>query len=205
MVETGKGKAVLGITALKKIPVIIGCLLFLFSVVLPFYHITGGRFGMDVWHPVYFSIDYWSFRSHESGFNMIGMTSLRDFSSDYWFYDYWFKDHANRILAAEPDLSWMLITTFAVQIATLVASFVSVLINKSKFLLVSIFLNLVAIALFSFAGNRFSEIPKSYDDYYETGYWLTYLSLFMFLIAFLTDLIIRRKQKINPKNITKTL
>jgi hypothetical protein len=115
---------------------VLGCLVFLFSMMLPFYLLDYP----DMSFPIYSdsSTYYWSFRSLNSRVSfptepptnspMVTTATL----TDNWFLDCWFHD----FFIDRLGLSKILITMFAVQILTLITGIASIFVKKSLFALV---------------------------------------------------------------------
>jgi len=174
-----------GIAALKKIPIIVGCLVFLFSILSPFCHSV--PFTIPEMRATEY---YWSFKvdiyaNHLGGHHI---------SRQYWFIDYWFDSYSGSWSFL--SLTWVLISIFVAQILTLMAGVTPILSNREVLALAPMALcSAVMVLMMNFC----QELSGNTDStYYEKGYWFTCLSLLVFLIAFITNLAVRKKQKKNP-------
>jgi hypothetical protein len=174
------------INLLKKILAIIGCLVFLFSFVSPFYYSNP----MSMIEQSY-SIYYWSFKADEQHYWVHSYTGDRQ----YWLYDYWFNDYY--AYATYPGLSWVLIFMFIAQILTLVTGIASIFVSSRIVSLIPIISCLTTIALMVHVNMRISENLVGRFSY-QQGYWLTYPSLFLFLYAFIFHLYSSREKTLHP-------
>jgi hypothetical protein len=159
----------LDIHALKRICVILGCLLFLISFISPFYHIK--VFYLAGASSTY----YWSyeFENHYSFFNQSGL-------NQQWFSDYWFTPY----LSVRFGITWILLPLFTIQVLTLLFSVVSIILSRRVLLLAPVLLSISAMALMVGTSMMPSEYPVSYSGEYQLGFYLVFLSLVPFLSAF---------------------
>jgi len=72
---------------LKKIPAVIGCVLFLCSMLYPFYH-----FIFPTMIEQSFSVYYWSYKSAVQTYWLRPPFATPQSIFEYWFCDYWFVD-----------------------------------------------------------------------------------------------------------------
>lgn len=170
----------LGIFALQKITAILGCLLFLCSAFLPFYHLSQ----YDGTLKQTYSIYYWSFKSSypiywSASYGDGQSTGLYRFV-DYWFYDYWFHDP----FLTEFRLSWVLIFMFVAQILTLATGIATILINKRILTLIPAILCSTVTVLMTYTNISLTELNLTLDSS-QLGYWLTYPSLALFIVSFI--------------------
>lgn len=180
----------LSIVVLRKFIVLIGCLLFSCSVIFPFYSLQ--RTGFNVRS----TTRYWSFKSFSFEvryrFDPIPEDGMSRTFLDYWFSDFWFHEK----FITDSGHSWVFVLLFTIQISALVTRLASVLVNRKILALVPIALCSTVTTLMIYVDSGHSRNTTWTN--YETGYWLTYPSLLMFLIAFITNLTTRKKQKKNP-------
>jgi len=165
----------LGIFALQNILVIFGCLLFLCSSILPFYHLSQ----YDGMLKQTYSIYYWSFKS---SYPIYWSASYGDGQSTglYRFYDFWFHDP----FLTEFRLSWVLIFVFMAQILTLATGITAIFINRRIFTLVSATLCSMVTVLMTYTIISLSKLNLTSDSY-QQGYWLTYPSIVLFIVSFI--------------------
>lgn len=181
MVTFGKRNATsLGISVLRRTPAILGCLLFLFSFISPFYHFT--PMTQIEFH---YSVYYWSFKSEVRIYDLDHFAGLRQ----YWFSDYWFNIFSGWNLG----LDWMLISMFAAQILTIAFSIASVIANRRVPALAAIVSCIATTALMIYVNTRIYD-ASFYLNSYEQGYWLTYPSMILFLLAFALSLLSHKKK-----------
>jgi hypothetical protein len=170
MVSFGKRNAKsLGINVLRRIPALLGCLLFLFSFISPFYHFTS-----QTQIEAHYSIYYWSFKSEVQIYELSHFAGLKQ----YWFFDYWLNSFSGWNLGLE----WMLISMLAAQILTIASSIASVIANRRVPALAAIVSCLATTALMIYVNTRIYN-ASFYLNSYEQGYWLTYPSMFLFITA----------------------
>ena len=150
------------ISVLRKVPYMVGCLLFLFSLISPFYLTEG------ILAPI--SNYYWSYR-HDS----YGMNPLHHYPNQYWFSNYWFTLWSN--------LPWVLLLMFIIQVLTLFLGVASVIFSRRILSFVPVLSCLGVLGLMVYAG----QILNTGLGGYQLGYYLVYPSVGIFLFAFLLN------------------
>lgn len=170
---SGKLKTFLaGILSLQKIPVILGCLLFICSIFFPFYHLSQYDHGIKQTYPI------WSFKSFYPEVYIHEMWRIYSWE-DHLFCDYWF----NELFMTDFRLSWVFIFMFVTQILTLAAGMAAIFINRRILAFMSATLCSMVTVLMTYASIAFSELNPTLDSY-QQGYWLTYPSILLFLASF---------------------
>lgn len=167
----------MSLNTLKKVLSMIGCLFFLCSLIFPFLFVSrpASQFMVD-WDNTYF----WSFKSSTHQIRSFFLNQ----TLEYWFYDYWVRESAFR-----SDLLVVFSLMFVVQILTLLAETASILINRRVLPLVPAILCPIVTALMVHVGTSYE-----FSISYQLGYWLTYPSMFLFIIAFMLTLVTSKKQ-----------
>jgi hypothetical protein len=182
-------------SVLKAIPAILACVVFLCSMALPFYHADYSGVGLDM--PVTHSlIDYWSFRSFNTKITSFEGGWIPDQVHesidrvDYWFSDCWFNDSS----IVKPNLSRVFTTIFITQILTFAIGVASIFVRKRLLALAPVILCVIATLLMIYASNQLSTLTP-YGSGLQLGYWLNYLSMLLFLGAFI----------LSARDMTKTI
>jgi hypothetical protein len=168
------------INLLKKVPIILGCLLFLLSILFPFCS----------YYPILTFDDklicyYWSFKSSTHIFYTLERYIVRipNRVVDYWFYEYWFS----HLSVFEP---WILIFMFIIQILTVATGIVSIFNTMRGIILCPVILcSIVLVLMIAITSIDYYLIFGSY----QLGYWLIYPSLFLFLLNFIMSLYFKKK------------
>lgn len=160
---------------LKKIPAVIGCLLFLCSMLYPFYH-----FIFPTMTEQRFSVYYWSYKSAVQTYWLRPPFATPQSISEYWFCDYWFVDTFMNGFG----LSWVLVFMFAAQIIILGTGITSIFSSKRILALVPTIMCPIVIALMVYTNLRLSHLNLT-TDFYQLGYWSTYPSTALFIVSFL--------------------
>lgn len=159
----------------RKTLTVLGCLFFLFSLILPFYYARWTSallpLGGGDW-----STYYWSYKADEHSVNALSQLRV----SQFWFSDYWLKNYEFVF-----DVQSILLPMFLVQLLTLALGLVSIRFDGRNLLLPPFLLSLVVAALMTYAGERISGDILAISTEYQVGYYLVYPSLAMFLFAFL--------------------
>lgn len=158
---------------LKKVPAILGCLLFLFSFILPFYYnywVTANG-GTQTY--------YWSYKSEYQYSPFAEHGGLRQ----YWFSDSWFSPYLN----AGFGLPWIIIPMFAIQSLTMVFSIASVFVNRRILWFAPVLSCWTVMALMIYTGMASS-------GQYQEGFYLTYPSVAVFMVASLLNEVTKRRQ-----------
>ena len=171
---------------IKKVLVILGCLLFLFSVVYPFYFMS--MHSMEYW-----GVTYWSYKADIT--EVIRTPS----SSQSWFFSYW--SNANTFYIDGPWTSWILLAMFAIQTLALAFGCASLVTNRRIILFVPVCLSLAVLALMSYVGYRLTSY-YGYSSYYgfgygggyQLGYYLVYPSVVLFVCAFALNEVVKKRQ-----------
>jgi hypothetical protein len=138
----------------------------------------------------FYSVDYWSFKvqymySHPGRLG-IGF-------AEYWFYQPGFYE-----FVPGPRLSSVLLLVFVAQVFTLGTGIVSIFVRKRVLALAPVILSLEVALLMVFVNFVLFESNSSVDTY-QTGYWLTYLSMFLFLLSSILNLVLNRRKKTESK------
>jgi hypothetical protein len=160
---------------LKKSPTVIGCILFLCSMLFPFYHCIFLSMTEQS-----FSVYYSSYKSTVQIYWLRPPFGTPQRISEYWLCDYWFGDY----FVEEFKLSWMLVLVFITQITALATGVASILINRRILALIpAITCPMVTVLMMCVSASLFK--PNLAVDVYQLGYWLTYPSLALFIISFM--------------------
>ena len=168
------------VSILRKIPAIFGCLLFLFSFIYPLYYaefitLAGGG-----------SIYYWSYKVDYRN-NIMAVLH----SNQYWFSNYWFSSYAFVGLGTP----WILISTFTLQVLTLVFGAVSIIFKRRILPFVPVLLSLAVII---YTGVIFSGIGPVFWGEYRLGYYLIYPSAILFVSALALNEVTNKRQTTRP-------
>lgn len=160
---------------LKALLTILGFLVFLFSIILPFYAISmgSGFYGS--------STQYWSYESHGHYGRMSGQS---------WFSDYWF----NPYMVIGLGIPWILVSMFTIQVLTLLFGAASIIFNRRMLSSAPVLLSLLAIALMLYTG----MMEETYSGKYQLGFYLAFPSLILFLSAFALSEVIKKRQTSKP-------
>ncbi len=171
--------AVSRMRVLKIVLLLLGCLVFLLSMISPFYllHAPGMSFPICSNSLTY----YWSFKSFNEKVEFLNFPPIvpdpQETLTEYWFSDCWYSDYFIERL----DLSKTLMAMFALQILTLLAGGISIFARSRLFALFPTVLCIAVILTMIHACVIFSSTYAL--DNRQQGYWLTYPSLFLFLSA----------------------
>jgi len=160
-------RSIISLAMLRRVLMVLGCLLFLSSMILPFLH-EDRRYIIDE------NLDrntYWSFKSLTQQIRSLKLLQ----PVEYWFYDSWTREYAYK-----SEFLLVFAFMFVVQLLTLVAGAASVFINKRILNLAAVILCPIVTALMVYVGTRFDYWTISYQQ----GYWLTYPSMLLFIAAF---------------------
>jgi hypothetical protein len=181
---------------LRKVIVILGCLFFLFSIILPFYHQIFYYGNSMIEESFYYSTYYWSFRvSRESG-RVFTSTILQ--STDYWFYQPAFYDFFLRSL-----LYNVLVAIFVAQLLTLATAIASVFYDRRILAFAPLALCSLVTVLMIYT--NIILLPSNFLlDSYLLGYWFTYPAILMFLISFILDITSRKRSSTYTRTPTLT-
>jgi hypothetical protein len=126
-----------------------------------------------------FSVTYWSYKAFSS-------TRGEVFLSGYWF------NNADPALASHLGISWILVAIFLLQVLTLASGIFSLL--KARKIRVIPFVSSMIIVLLMVQVYAKASGVSLVVHTYQLGYWLTYLSLFLFLDALIFHLYANREK-----------
>jgi hypothetical protein len=175
---------------LKKLLVILGCLLFLFSFIFPFYYANWSAALSDLSWSSY----YWSYKGCEHFFfGALGQPLSR--SDVGWFNQYWSGDESTF------DIRSVLIPVFGLQLLTLVLGLFPIRFSRRTLVLAPILSSLAVAVLMTYAGERISADVLAWSGEYQLGYYLVFPSIAMFLFAFLLNEV-TKKRKTTSRNIS---
>jgi len=172
--------------AVRRVITILGCLIFVFSFIYPFYYagfvVPGGKAWTNYWSYEYDSHYYASLRG--SG------------SSHQWFFGYWFTSN----LSVGPGLPWALISLFTVQVLTVVFGVAFIVSNRRTLSFEPIVLSTAVLLLMTYTAKVISGSlsGNEYSFQYQLGYYLVYPSLAMFIFAFLLNEVAKKMQATTP-------
>jgi|SRR5271157_394296 len=152
---------------------ILGCLMFLFSIILPFYYLGG----FSVVGPL--NTTYWSFKADYFVF------TTRPFFHHFWFVDYWFNEN---FFTPGQGISFIPVAMFTAQALVLAFGIASIHFKKRAMLAAPVCLSVAVLALMSYTG----EI-LAYGNY-RLGYYLVFPSLALFLSAFILNEMTKKQQ-----------
>ncbi|HML03982.1 MAG TPA: hypothetical protein VK487_11510 [Candidatus Bathyarchaeia archaeon] len=146
---------------LKALLAILGCLVFLFSVISPFFLTIG------LLAPI--SNRYWSYE-HDF-YNGFGQHE-----SQYWFINYWGDDVSS-------TMSWGLVLMFTFQLLTLTFGVGSIFFKRRILSIIPVLLCLGVLGLMIYTGNL---LGLSLGEY-QQGYYLVFPSLVLFIVVFILN------------------
>jgi hypothetical protein len=152
---------------LRKTLVIIGCLVFLFSIISPFFLFNT---------PFYLTSNYyWSYRRDFYG----GFGATMQF----WFFNNWEK-------TVSATMSWALISLFIFQVLTLVFAVGSFFFNRRILSVAPVLLCLGVLGLMIYTEQTISGVLGEYRQ----GYYLIFPSLALFISAFTLNEVTKKQQ-----------
>lgn len=169
-----KGNSVRHLGTLRRVLLILGCLLFLGSVLSPFLFVTQSSIIPEDSD----RISYWSFKSSTQQVRSLHLYQ----TVEYWFYDYWVKEYAYG-----PEFPLVFVFMLVAQILTLITGVASIFLNKRILALAPAVLCLMVTASMVYAGTSLR-----FWHSYQQGYWLTYPSMLLFLVAFILRTKVKR-------------
>jgi hypothetical protein len=152
----------------------------LVSILNPF--LTANYYYFSRWgfRPVIrISVTYWSYKAFSS-------TRGEVFLSNYWF------NTADPGLASHLGISWILVAIFLLQVLTLASGIFS-LLKARKIRVIPFVSSMIIVLLMVQVYAKASGVSLSVHTY-QLGYWLTYLSLFLFLDALIFHLYANREK-----------
>lgn len=170
--------------AARKIIVIIACLLFLISFISPFYSFSEMTLagGSTTYYRSFESDYYYSIVFHFG-------------SVHYWFSDYWFSPY----LDVGPEMPWILIPLFTVQVLTLVFGVAFIISERRMLSFESIVFSIAASVLMTYTGERVNGELSPYSvGQYQLGYYVVYASMVMFVFAFFLNEVTKKMQAAKP-------
>jgi len=153
---------------------ILGCLVFLFSIILPFYYVRG----LTLAGPIDFT--YWSFKANYYGW-LQGFT----FNHHYWFFDYWFSENVFSL-----EISLIPLAMFIFQALVLAFGIASIHFKRRVMLAAPVCLSVAVLGLMLYTG----EILGYSNEDYQLGYYLVFPSLALFLSAFILNEVTKKQQ-----------
>jgi len=152
------------------IPIVLGCLVFLYSIILPFYGLVGSTIDGPYWRT------YWSFKADYF------VVTTRPFLNHYSFFGYW---NDNNFVGSSSAMPYILLAMFTAQVLVLIFGIASVYLRRRAILAAPICMCLAVLALMSVSGELLYGT-------YQLGYYLVYPSIAMFLLAFILNELQRR-------------
>lgn len=160
----------LAINTLARIFATLGCLLFLISLISPFYSL---RFTtLD-------GIASYYYKSYESDYHS-GMSRIVGHD---WFFNYW------RL----PGIPWILVPMFVIQALTLLFGVAFIIFNRRILSLAPVLLSPLTIYLMTVSAGM---MLSGYGGEYQLGFYLVFPSLALFLSAFvLNEIALKRQTK----------
>lgn len=164
------------VSLLRRTILLLGCLLFGWSVVVPYYDYLSGSV-MGSYHSILYRSFLEEVRSSDTP-HTVGVIPWQR-----WFFDYWFGDPYQRYLG----LSLLLPAIFLAQIATLTTGTISVLKPKRIVAAIPSATCLTTMILMVYQNILLSDSNLLVYTY-QLGYWLTYPSLGLFIISFILRL-----------------
>jgi glucan phosphoethanolaminetransferase (alkaline phosphatase superfamily) len=116
-----------------------------------------------------FTMTYWSYMA-------ISSSGTKVFLNNYWF--------NNNDLASPSSLgiSWIIVAIFLLQVLTLTSAIVS-LLRLRKIRIIPFVSSIIIVFLMIQVNLKTSETPFIGPGTYQLGYWLTYVSIILFLSA----------------------
>jgi len=162
----------------------LGCLTFLFSITLPFHYailLRSDWFGERI---VFYKTYYWSYKSS----TLDGEHGRYSQFGESWFFDYWgnYYSHGS-------DLWLVFLSMFVVQVLTMITGIASIFTRRRVLALAPVLLCLTDTILMIYTNVRLQESNIGLNPL-QQGYWLTYPSMFLFIIAFILTLVTTKKQ-----------
>ena len=152
---------------LRKALMVIGCLVFLFSVISPFFVSFAPLAAISNY--------YWSYRRDVYG--NFGATR------QFWFFNNW----GTTVLAT---ISWALVSMFTFQVLTLVFSIGSIFFNRRILSFAPVLLCLGVLGLMIYTEQTISGVLGEYRQ----GYYLIFPSLALFMFALILNEVTKKQQ-----------
>ena len=171
-------RSITSLVMLRRVFMMLGCLLFLSSTILPFLHEIRPA---SIIPEDSDRTSYWSLKCSTQQVRSLFLYQ----TVEYWFYDYWVKEYAIR-----SELPLVFVFMLLGQILTLITGVASVFLYKKILALAPAILCPTVTALMVYVGTSF----RSWEISYQQGYWLTYPSMLLFIAAFTLSLVIHKRQ-----------
>ena len=171
------------INVVRRVIVIFGCLVFVFSFISPFYFISSEFGGTGS------STHYWSFKSDY----YYSMDLRGSGSSHLWFSSYWFT-HS---LAGGIGIPWVLVSLFTVQVLTLVFGVVFIFSSRRTLSFEPIIFSIAALVLMTSTAKVITNGNFLLVSQYQLGYYLVYPSVALFVCAFALNEVVKKIQTAN--------
>jgi len=169
---------------LRKTFTVVGCLLFLFSFILPFFYlqwygvqVSDGFVSGQNWSNYYSS---YMTRATQFFFYSSGSRTL---AQTVWFYNYW---ASNYVESTFDSASVFIPMMFIAQLLTLVLGLVSIKFKRKTLLLAPVLLSLLVVVLMTCV-SALIQAGNIFFAGYQLGYYLVYPAIAMFLCAFLVN------------------
>lgn len=147
---------------------VIGCLVFLFSVISPFFVVWAPLGGIRNY--------YWSYRRDSYGM-------FQQAPRQFWFSNNW-----ETTISA--TMSWALISMFIIQVLTLVFGVGSVFFNRIILSFAPVLLCLGVLGLMIYTGQTLGDKVGGYQQ----GYYGIFPSLALFMFAFILNEVTKKQQ-----------
>lgn len=171
---------------LEKSLAVLACFVFVFSILRPFYHVDYVFLSQIPERRGFYSNVFWSFKAQYQGSALYWDSSWSSYAVHvYWFFDYGFYDDL-----PGPTLSPIFLLILAAQILTLVMGILFILKRGSVYALIGTILCLLVtismayVKLFHLGPTASATITV---NSFEIGFWLTILSVFLFLSLFIVS------------------
>jgi hypothetical protein len=188
----------------RKVIVILGCLFFLFSMILPFYHLTYFVSGMIEFQN---STYYWSFRvSQEISYSFGPIMTPH---IDIWFFQPGFY-HYN--IPGSSLSIYVLVVIFVAQLLTLITGIASVFHDRRILALAPLALCSLVIVLMTYTNTVLATTKSVFLARYTSqvtnstillGYWFTYPAIILYLSYSILSIV--DKKRSNTYTPTPTL
>jgi len=157
----------------SKALLIAACAMFSVSFLFPFM-----RFPVQFLDSRRYLITYWSYKSVvEPDFRSQAPRTELSFGN-YWFYS-WYYPPSPQFLG----LPWVLVSMFSAQVITFLTGFVSLFTKWRHLPILSAVACLLVASTMIYTWTGIQNYIRGFATY-ELGYWVTYLSATMWLIAY---------------------
>ncbi|MEM2293797.1 MAG: hypothetical protein QXX41_11030 [Nitrososphaerota archaeon] len=159
---------------LGRLAVLVGVVIFLFSIVMPFMEYVYAPL-MQIPERSVFKVELWSFKCSVETFGW------RHNKFDLWFLNFWLRLPEVFIIYADfSNVSIICAVLFATQTLTLSMALASMFMEKRFVVILPVIICLTTVALMTYTFIQLSHIPYVGWVYYRVGYPLTYLSEALF-------------------------